>query len=55
MIDLTTYPKFRTEALSLKSNIGVMLNKMDGVLASTSFTDAAKGEKLQTLVNEYLP
>ncbi len=55
MIDLTTYPKFRIEASSLKSNIGIMLNKMDGVLASRSFTDDAKSRKLQTLVDEYLP
>lgn len=54
-IDITTYPEFRLEAMNLKSNIGIMVNKMDGLMASSSFTDAAKSVRMAKLLDQYLP
>ena len=53
--DITNYPEFRTEAMTLKSNIGIMLNKMDGVMNSENFSIAAKSSRVEQLMNEYLP
>lgn len=55
MIDLATYPNFRIKSLELKSNISSMINEMDGVMDSVRFTDAAKSQRLQALVQKYLP
>ena len=54
-VDIANYPAFRTEAMSLKSNIGIMIGKMDGLMNSGNYTDAAKGVRMTKLMNEYLP
>ena len=51
---LSNYPAFRAEAMGLKSNIGTMISKMDGVMASGKFTDARKSEILVQLSDEYM-
>lgn len=53
-IDLSNYQEFRSEAMTLKSNIGVMINKMDGIMNSPQFSTAAKAERIEKLMNLYL-
>ena len=54
-IDIANYPEFREEAMTLKKNLGIMLGKMDGLVASNNFTVDAKAARMSKLVDEYLP
>ena len=54
MTNPAAYPTFRSEAMQLKQNLGIMISKMDGVYSNGRFTEAAKTDRLQKLMDEYL-